>query len=102
GACVDYGVKHAKAAGETDERLFAVAAWRDVPYFSDAERSALALTEAMTRLDDRTDPVPDDVWADAARHYDEKALSGLVMTVAITNLSNRLNVTTKQVAGSAW
>ena len=102
GACVDYGVKQAKAAGETDERLFAVAVWRDAPYFSDAERSALALAESMTRLDDRSDPVPDEIWAEAAKHYDETALSGLVLTVAITNFFNRLNVTTRQVAGAAW
>ena len=101
-ACVDGGVKHAKQAGETDERLFAVAAWRDAPYFSDAERAALALAEALTRLDDRTDPVPDHVWTEAAKHYDERALSGLVLWIAMTNLSNRLNVATRQVAGAAW
>jgi AhpD family alkylhydroperoxidase len=102
GPCVDGGVKHARQAGETDERLFAVAAWRDTPYFSDAERAALALAEAMTRLDDRTDPVADPVWADAAAHYDERALSGLVLAIATTNLFNRLNVATRQVAGAAW
>src|SRR5262245_60410832 len=61
--CVDGGVKHAKQAGESDERLHAIAVWRETPYFSDAERAALALSEAMTRLGDRADPVPDDVWA---------------------------------------
>jgi AhpD family alkylhydroperoxidase len=100
--CVDGGVKHAKEAGETDERLFTVAAWREAPYFSDAERAALALAEAVTRLDDRTDPVPDHVWTEAAKHYDERALSGLVLWIATTNLFNRLNVTTRQVAGAAW
>jgi AhpD family alkylhydroperoxidase len=102
GACVDSGVKHAKVSGETDERLFAVSAWRDTPYFSDAERAALALAEAMTRLDDRADPVPDAIWAEAAKHYDERALGGLVLAIAMTNLFNRLNVTTRQVAGAAW
>jgi AhpD family alkylhydroperoxidase len=100
--CVDGGVKHAKQAGETDERLFAVAAWRDAPYFSGAERAALALAEAMTRLADRADPVPDHVWTEAAKHYDERALSGLVLWIATTNLFNRLNVTTRQVAGATW
>ncbi len=100
--CVDSGVKHAKEAGETDERLFAVAAWREAPYFSDAERAALALAEAVTRLDDRTDPVPDHIWTEAAKHYDEHALSGLVLSIATTNLFNRLNVATRQVAGAAW
>jgi len=101
-ACVDGGVKHAKQAGESDERLFAVAAWSEAPYFSDAERAALALAEARTRLDDRTDPVPDQVWAEAARHFDERALSGLVLWIATTNFFNRVNVTTRQVAGNAW
>ena len=99
-ACVDGGVKHAKAGGETDERLFAVSAWRETPYFSDAERAALALAEAMTRLADRSDPVPDDVWEEAAKHFDEKALAGLVLSVALTNLFNRVNVATRQIAGS--
>lgn len=99
-ACVDGGVKHAKAAGETDERLFAVSTWREAPYFSDAERAALALAEAMTRLADRSDPVPDEIWENAARHFEEKALAGLVLSVALTNLFNRVNVTTRQIAGS--
>jgi AhpD family alkylhydroperoxidase len=103
GVCVDGGVKHAKQAGETDERLFAVAAWREAPYFTDAERAALALAEAMTRLDDRADPVPDQIWSDAAKHYDERALSGLVLWIATTNLFNRVNVATRQIAGAvAW
>jgi AhpD family alkylhydroperoxidase len=101
-ACVDGGVKHAKQAGESDERLFAVGAWFEAPYFSDAERAALALAEAMTRLDDRTDPVPDQVWAEAAKHFDERALSGLVLWIATTNFFNRINVATRQVAGNAW
>lgn len=101
GACLDGGAKSARKAGETDERLFAVAGWRDAPYFTDAERAALALTEAVTRLSDRTDPVPDDIWNEAVRHYDERALAALILSIATTNVFNRLNVTTKQVAG-AW
>lgn len=95
-ACVEGGVKHAKKAGETDERLFAVAAWRESLHFTDAERAALALTEAATRLSDRSDPVPDDVWDEAAKHYDERALATLVLSIGLTNLFNRLNVTTRQ------
>jgi len=80
-----------------------VAAWRDAPYFTDAERAALALTEAATRLSDRSDPVPDEVWGEAARHYDEPALAALILSIATTNVFNRLNVTTRQVAGAwAW
>src|SRR5438105_7031803 len=101
--CVDSGARSAKKAGETDERLFAVAAWREAPYFSDAERAALALTEAVTRLADRDDPVPDSIWDEAARHYDEQALAALILMIATTNLFNRLNATTRQVAGSqSW
>jgi len=100
--CIDAGVRHAKQAGETDERLFAVSAWREAPYFDDAERAALALAEAVTRLNDRADAVPDDVWEQASKHYDERALSGLILWIAVTNLFNRLNVTTRQIAGAAW
>jgi alkylhydroperoxidase family enzyme len=89
-----------RKAGETDERLFAVAAWRDAPYFSDAESAALALTEAVTRLSDRADAVPDEIWKQAARHYDEPALAALIIGIAVINVWNRLNVTTRQVAGS--
>ncbi len=99
--CVDSGSKHAKQAGETDERLFAVAAWREAPYFTDAERAALALAEAVTRLGDREDPVPDEIWKDAVRHYDERGLAALILWIATTNVFNRLNVTTRQPAGSS-
>jgi AhpD family alkylhydroperoxidase len=97
--CVDMHPRFMKKAGETDERLFAVAAWRDAPYFTDAERAALALTEALTRLSDREDPVPDAIWDEAARHYDEQALASLVIAIAAINVWNRLNVATRQVAG---
>ena len=97
--CVDLGWRMLKKAGETNERIFAVAAWQDAPYFSGAERAALALAEAITRLSDRSDPVPDDIWDEAARHFDEGELAGLVLSVSMTNVWNRLNVTTKQVAG---
>jgi AhpD family alkylhydroperoxidase len=100
-ACVDAGARSARKAGETDERLFAVAAWREAPYFTDAERAALALAEAATRLADRTDPVPDEIWDAAAAHYDEQGLASLVLMIAVTNLFNRVNATTRQVAG-AW
>jgi len=85
---------------ETPERLYTVAAWRDAPYFTDAERAALAFAEAVTRLADRSDPVPDEVWAEAARHYDERGLATLVLAIAATNAWNRINVATRQIAGS--
>ena len=100
GFCVDFGARTARKAGESDERLFATAAWRDTPYFTDAERAALALAEAVTRLSDREDPVPDAIWNEAARHYDERRLATLVLWIALTNVWNRINVATRQVAGS--
>ena len=100
--CVYSGAISAKKAGESDERLFAVAAWRETGLFTDSERAALALAESMTRLADRPDPVPDEVWNEAARHFDDKQMAGLVLWVATTNLFNRLNATTRQPAGAAW
>jgi AhpD family alkylhydroperoxidase len=97
--CVDMHSRELKRAGETDERIFAVAAWRDAPYFTDAERAALALAEAVTRLSDRPDPVSDEIWQEAARHYDEAGLASLTITIAAINVWNRFNVSTRQVAG---
>jgi AhpD family alkylhydroperoxidase len=97
--CVDMGSRELRKAGETDDRLFSVAAWREAPYFTQAERAALALAEAVTRLNDRSDPVPEEIWNEAALHYDEKTLAGLILWIATTNLFNRVNAATKQVAG---
>jgi AhpD family alkylhydroperoxidase len=98
GVCLDL---HARGfhEEETNERLLTVAGWRDAPYFTDAERAALALAEAVTRLADRPDPVPDAIWDEAAKHYDERQLGGLVLGISAVNVWNRLNVTTRQVAG---
>lgn len=100
GVCVDMHAYELRQMGETDDRLFAVAAWRDAPYFTDAERAALALTEAVTRLSDREDPVPDAVWDEAKQHYDESALAALLLAIAKINVWNRLNVATRQPANS--
>ncbi|HZZ39171.1 MAG TPA: carboxymuconolactone decarboxylase family protein [Acidobacteriaceae bacterium] len=97
--CVDMHARELRQDGETDDRLFAVAAWRDAPYFTDAERAALALAECVTRLSDRPDPVADDIWNEAARHYDEKGLAALLLAIAAINVWNRLNVPIRQVAG---
>lgn len=99
--CVDIHSRQLKKAGETDERIFSVAAWRDTPYFTDAERAALALAEAVTRISDRPEAVPDEIWQEAARHYDEAGLASLIITIANVNVWNRLNVSTRQVSG-AW
>jgi AhpD family alkylhydroperoxidase len=100
GVCLLGDVLAARKHGETEDRLALVAAWREAPFFSSAERAALALAEAVTRLNDRSDPVPDAVWDEAARHYDEEALAVLVVAIANINLWNRLNVATGQVAGA--
>lgn len=99
--CVDMHARELKAAGESDERVFAIAAWREAPYYTDAERAALALAEAVTRLSDRPDAVPDEVWDEAADHYDEQELASLILSIATVNVWNRVNAATRQVAG-AW
>lgn len=97
--CADMHSRELRAAGEPDERIFTVATWREAPYFTEAERAALALTEAATRLADRPDPVPDVVWEQAAEHYDEPALAALVLSIAMINVWNRINATTRQITG---
>jgi len=100
--CVDMHSRELKKADQKDERIFAVAAWRDTPYFTDAERAALALTEAVTRLSDKADPVPDDIYNEAARHYDETALAALIVSIGLINIWNRFNATVRQMAGARW
>ena len=97
--CLEGAIREARHAGDTDERLVLVAAWRETPNFDAAERAALALTEAVTRAADRDDAVTDEVWDDAAAHYDDTQLAGLVLQIANINLWNRLNVATRQQAG---
>lgn len=101
--CVVSAAQQAEKADETERlRLYAVAAWRDAPYFSDAERAAIALTEAVTRLADHPDPVPDELWNEAAAHFSEEELSALLTAIATVNVWNRLNVPTRQPAGASW
>ena len=103
--CCDMHSREMRAAGEPDARIFTLAAWRETPYFTDAERAALALTEAATRVADRPDPVSDEVWAQAAQHYDETQLAALVIAIAQINTWNRINATTRQITGewiSQW
>jgi AhpD family alkylhydroperoxidase len=97
--CVDIHWRALRKLSEKDERIFSVSAWREAPYYSDAERAALALTEATTRLGDRADPVPDEVWEEAAGHYDESQLAALVVSIGLINLINRVNVATRQPSG---
>jgi AhpD family alkylhydroperoxidase len=98
--CVHMHARDLKKLGQTDDRIFAVAAWRDAPWFSRAERAALELTEALTRVADKGDPVSDQIWEEAARHYDERALSALLLTIGTINVWNRLNAAIRQEAGA--
>jgi AhpD family alkylhydroperoxidase len=100
--CVHMHAADMKKAGEPDERIFGIAAWRDSPFFTEGERAALALGEAVTRICDRTDAVPDEIWNEAKTHYDESTLSALVLSIGLINVWNRLNVATRQVSGASW
>ncbi|MEU6425098.1 carboxymuconolactone decarboxylase family protein [Microbispora sp. NPDC046973] len=98
--CVDAGLKSLRKLGESDERIGLVSAWREAPYYTDAERAALELAEASTRLADRADAVSDEVWDNAADHFDDKQLASILLMTAVTNLFNRLNAPVRQIAGS--
>ena len=100
--CAHMHARDLRKAGESNERIDTVAAFRDTPWFSDAERSALALAEAATRVSDRPDAVPDQVWDEAAKHWNEQQLGALMISIASINVWNRLNLATRQEAGAAW
>ncbi|NUS73558.1 MAG: carboxymuconolactone decarboxylase family protein [Corynebacteriales bacterium] len=99
--CVAGGAQHALKQGATADQVHSVAAWRETPWFSDEERAALELSEAVTRLADRSDPVPDQVWDVAAKYFDQRELAALLLNIAMANAFNRLNAPTRQQAG-AW
>ncbi|MEV0639226.1 carboxymuconolactone decarboxylase family protein [Streptomyces sp. NPDC050619] len=102
-ACVHGHVHNLRKAGTSEERIAAVVAWREAPFFSDAERAALQLAESATRLADRSqDAVPDALWDEVADHFDEKELSALILTIALTNMFNRINATVREPAGQTW
>jgi AhpD family alkylhydroperoxidase len=100
GMCTDMHYKDAVHAGDQPERLNLVAAWREATVFTDAERAALELAEEGTRVADAAGGVPDEVWANAAKHYDEEQLAGLVSTIALINAYNRMNVIARTPAGN--
>ncbi|GAA1859188.1 carboxymuconolactone decarboxylase family protein [Asanoa iriomotensis] len=101
-ACVDAGVTSAAKAGVSQEKLHGVAAWHENPLFDEAERAALALTEAATRLADRPGAVTDEIWAAVEKHFDERQRGALVLMVAVTNFFNRINTTLRIPAGTRW
>ncbi|MEA2167432.1 MAG: hypothetical protein QOF76_732 [Solirubrobacteraceae bacterium] len=100
--CTEMHAREMKEAGDADERIWSVAAWREAPYFTDAERAALALTEALTRIADRPEAVSDEIYDEAAEHFDEEQLSALIIEIASINVWNRLNLATRQPAGQSW
>ena len=97
--CVEMHARELRKAGESEQRVFAVAAWRDTPWFSGVERAALALTEALTRLADTPDPVPDAIWKEAADRFEPRVLAALLLQIGAINVWNRLNAATRAVAG---
>jgi AhpD family alkylhydroperoxidase len=100
--CVFAGVQSAKRHGESEERLHNVVAWRETPFFTEQERSALALTEAATRIQDGAPGVTDQIWDASAAHFDEKQLSAIILNIAMTNFFNRINRAIREQAGKTW
>lgn len=96
--CIDMHTKDARAEGETEQRIYALDAWRETPFFSERERAALALTEAITLVTEGH--VPDDVYAAAAKQFDEKGLAALIMAVTAINAWNRIAISSRTVAGT--
>ena len=102
-ACVHSHTQNLRKAGEADERVDAVAAWREAPFFSDAERAALELAEHATRLADRSaDAVPDEIWDRLTSFHDEPQVSALILLIGVTNMFNRINAVVREPAGTAW
>jgi AhpD family alkylhydroperoxidase len=97
--CAEMHSREMREAGESDQRIYTVAAWREAPYFTEAERVALAVTEALTRLSDRPDPVPDELWDELRMNYDEPAIAALLIEIGLINVWNRVNAAVRQVAG---
>jgi len=94
--CIDMHTKDARHRGESEQRLYALSAWRDAPFFTDAERAALALTEAVTLL---RDGVEDDLIDDARKYFDDAALAQLVYTIVVINAWNRIGITARLPVG---
>ena len=96
--CLDMHTQDARAAGETEQRLYTLSAWEETPFFTDRERAALAWTEAVTRVADSR--VPDDVFELARKHFSEKELADLTLAIVAINGWNRLSVAFRKVPGS--
>jgi AhpD family alkylhydroperoxidase len=102
-ACLYADAAEARKAGVTDDQMTAVAAWRQSPFFTDAERAALALADAATRMNDRTgDAIPDAVWDELVTHFDERQRATLILWMATSNLFNTINNIIQDPAGTTW
>lgn len=88
--CIDVHTRAARELGESERRLYALAAWREAPFYTARERAALARTEAVTRVADSR--VPDDLYEQARKHFDDRQLAALTMAVVLINATNRLAV----------
>jgi AhpD family alkylhydroperoxidase len=97
--CTIEHAKEMRADGASDEKVFGVAAWREAPLFTASERAALAFTEALTRIADSADPVPDELWHEVSEHFDRRQLSALILAISTINVWNRINVAIRQPAG---
>ncbi len=100
--CVFGAVRSAREAGETAERLHNVTAWRDTPFYTEAERAAFALAEAATRIQDGAPGVTDQIWDDATEHFTEEQLGAITLQIALANFFNRINHTIREQAGKTW
>ncbi|ANP48811.1 AhpD family alkylhydroperoxidase [Streptomyces griseochromogenes] len=101
--CVHAHTVNLRKAGASEERIAAVGAWREAPFFSDVERAALRPAGRMTRLADRSElPVPDALWDEVAGHFDETRLSALILTISLTTMFNRFSTTIRDSAGTTW
>ena len=96
--CLDMHTKDARAQGETEQRIYALSAWRETPFFTERERAALALTEAVTLVHDGQ--VPDDVYAEAAEVFDEQQVAALIWAATVINAYNRIAIATRMVPGA--
>lgn len=96
--CVDMHTKDARAAGETEQRLYALAAWRETPFFTEPERAALAWTEAITLISHGS--IPDALYEETRRHFTEKELVDLTLAIIAINGWNRLAISFRTVPGS--
>jgi AhpD family alkylhydroperoxidase len=96
--CLDMHTKDARAAGETEQRIYVLPAWREAPFYTAKERAALALTEAITLVSETH--VPDEVYAEAAACFEPEEVAALIMAITTINAWNRIAIASRTVAGT--